>query len=404
MTDKDWIKQMQSMMEFHEEPVPDDLWQDIESRLPEHQVPQRPRPAWRRYTAAAAVALAVIGTGGLLWNSQHDGTSVERPAITLTSPEENAPTPEALAQNNDITSHDADAPVASLQITKTPPAKRTPASINEIVPDEHLAHVYTPNETGKIQETSESRPALQPEGQEQQPVEKPTIEPMNATPNPNATRQTIIMPVRKKRPITLGLYAANNIKPDNAIKGDRLFMSLAYTPKLPDFIPLDHPEEFFNAKHHAPISLGLSARIPLTDRLALISGLVYTRLKSDFTSYRKKQEQTLHYVGIPVGLTYAIWGYKRFNVYAIGGMQADFNVKASVRQSTQVGDISISKDRIQFSGMLGPGFQLDLSKDFSIYVEPTARYYFDNGSDIENYFKDKPWNININAGLRLTLE
>ena len=62
-----------------------------------------------------------------------------------------------------------------------------------------------------------------------------------------------------------------------------------------------------------------------------------------------------------------------------------------------------AKDRVQFSTMLGPGLQLNLNKDFGFYVEPTVRYYYNNGSAVLNYFKDQPWNINFNAGLRLTL-
>ena len=121
----------------------------------------------------------------------------------------------------------------------------------------------------------------------------------------------------------------------------------------------------------------MSVSVPLTDRFAVTSGIVYTRLKSDFSSGKGNREQTLHYLGIPLGVTYSVWQWRFVNLYAIGGMQA---------------------------GMLGPGLQFNVTQDFGIYVEPTMRYYFNNGSDIENYFKDKPWNINLNAGLRLTLE
>ena len=158
-----------------------------------------------------------------------------------------------------------------------------------------------------------------------------------------------------------------------------------------------------NATHHAPYSLGMSVSVPLTNRFALTSGLVYTRLKSDF-SRKAKQEQTLHYLGVPLGATYSLWTWRFVNLYAIGGMQADFNIKATLKDPTRASNINISKDRVQFSGMLGPGLQFNVSHDFGIYVEPTARYYFDNGSAIDNYFKDKPWSINLNAGLRLTLE
>ena len=135
-----------------------------------------------------------------------------------------------------------------------------------------------------------------------------------------------------------------------------------------------------------------------------MSGVVYTRVKSDFSSVRHSRVQTLHYIGVPLGVTYRIWNYKRLGIYAIGGMQADFNVKATLKQTDNAEKLSIGKDRVQFSALLGPGVQLDLARGLGIYIEPTARYYLDNGSSLQDYFKDKPFNINLNAGLRFTLQ
>ena len=167
-------------------------------------------------------------------------------------------------------------------------------------------------------------------------------------------------------------------------------------------------QESVSTKHHAPYSLGVSIRVPLTDRFSLTSGLVYTRVKSEFTSgyYGNyiHEEQTLHYLGVPLGATYSLWQYKRLNVYAIGGMQADFNFKATLKKNTQINAEKMQKDRVQFSALAGPGLQFDITQNFGIYVEPTLRYYFNNGSDIANYFKEKPWNVNLNGGLRLTLK
>ena len=53
--------------------------------------------------------------------------------------------------------------------------------------------------------------------------------------------------------------------------------------------------------------------------------------------------------------------------------------------------------------MLGPGVQFDLSHGLGVYFEPTARYYYRQWKRYSNYFKDKPLNLNLNAGLRLTL-
>ena len=393
-------------MERHEEPVGDDLWQDIKSRLPEPQAPKRVATVWRRYAAAAAVALAVLGVGDLFWHGGDD-TSVEQPAITKTAPKVNAPEPENNDQN-DLTSPDVDAPVASLHIAQAAPVNHSPVSASAIAPNEYHAQTNSPSETVTTQATVENDPHKQPEEQTEQPVEKPTIGHINATPNPNpnATAHTTIMPARKRMPVSLEFYASNTLKPQRSSGGEMAhFYSGVFDYHLFGSIQLYdsiYPPvvKHKTGTHHMPYSLGVSVRVPLTERLALTSGLVYTRLKSNFST----REQTLHYLGVPLGMTYTIWGYKRFSLYAVGGVQADFNLKATSKEPSLINSYNIDKDRVQFSALAGPGFQLDMSQDFSIYVEPTARYYFDNGSSIDNYFKDKPWNININAGLRLTLQ
>ena len=403
MTDNDWIKQLQSMMERHEEAIPDGLWQDIESRLPERQAPRRQMPAWGRY-AAAAVAAAVIGVGGLLW---HGGSNTaneanETPAITMTSPKTSTHEPEALAQN-DATSPDVVAPAFSPSFAQVVPVNDSKASSNASVPNEHFAIADNPTEAAPVQATNENEPDQQLEKKAKQPVEQPDMGHINVTSNSNAAGQIIVMPAHKKKNVSLDFYASNAIQHERSYHGDmtyQLFSQLSDEPILFDSITI---AEYYHSyiKHHAPYSFGVSVRLPLNDRLALISGLVYTRLKSDLSGHK---EQILHYVGVPLGVTYSVWRYKRLSVYAIGGIQADFNIKATIKKPSQASAVSIGKDRVQFSGMLGPGFQFDITKDFGIYVEPTARYYFNNGSDIKNYFKDKPWNINLNAGLRLSLE
>jgi hypothetical protein len=255
-----------------------------------------------------------------------------------------------------------------------------------------------------VQEASETTPVEQPTEQARQPIERRNGSHVKESPTTTTPNQTI-KPTFKRANITLGLYASNGIKP-NLPSGKEYayeYEAIGY-PSDDDSHNTYLPQDIFTAKHHVPMSMGLSVRLPLTDRLALTSGLVYTRLKSDFTSSRRHREQTLHYLGIPLGVTYNVWGYKRFNLYAVGGVQTDVNVKATLKESGQANSLSIGKDRVQFSGLVGPGLQLDVTREFGLYVEPTARYYFNNGSNVANYYKDKPWNINFNAGLRLSLQ
>ena len=405
MKDKDWIEQLQSKMEGHQEPVPGGLWQDIEKRLPEREAERHPlMGGWRRYAAAAALVAAVIGIGSLMWN---DDSTVEEPAITSAQPVEIAPDPEAthelLAQDEEV-ARDIDEPTATPRAHHSIPASKvaTTASDNAFIA-QASGHEQ---EEQPAQAASETSPAETPIEQAPQPMEQ-----RNQThakePSTTTMPHQSILPKFKKTGITVGLYASNSVKPDWSSGKDYAYAYASDAIHLPNG---DNPygtyysEDIYSANHHAPISMGLSVRLPLTDRLALTSGLVYTRLKSDFTSSRRYREQTLHYLGIPLGVTYNVWGYKRFNLYAVGGVQADVNVKATLKESGQANSLSIGKDRVQFSALAGPGVQLDLSRDFGIYVEPTARYYFNNGSNVANYYKDKPWNINFNAGLRLSLQ
>ena len=86
-----------------------------------------------------------------------------------------------------------------------------------------------------------------------------------------------------------------------------------------------------NAKHHAPVSVGLQVAFGIAPRLSLSTGLVYTRTSSDFYPYAPSSNynvhQVLHYVGIPVGLNYEFWQSGGFHAYVMAGAEADYNVK-----------------------------------------------------------------------------
>lgn len=399
MTDNDWIKQLQSKMDGHQEPVPDDLWQDIEKRLTQQQPTTRPMPAWRRYAAAAAVTLAVIGTGCLLWLN-NDDTTVNPPVTAMTNHDADTFSPETFDQG-EATVPTPGSRVLAQRRPQTPAIKANQTAARA---SDNIAQATPPAAVADIQESGDE-PIEQAAEQTSQPKPKSNEGHTLSASYPQPVDQKVIRSTAKRGPLTLGLYASNNFKSEGMTNDNHVF---AFDPvlfyQLSSGVPSDYTEYIFTAKHHAPLSLGLSVRIPVTSHFSLTSGLVYSRLKSDFTSRSRHREQTLHYLGVPIGATYMFWTYRRLNIYAIGGMQADFNVKATLEENSRVNPISISKDRVQFSALVGPGLQLDVTKGFGIYVEPTVRYYFDNGSDIENYFKDKPWNINLNAGLRLTLK
>ena len=161
-----------------------------------------------------------------------------------------------------------------------------------------------------------------------------------------------------------------------------------------------------NAKHHAPVSVGLQVAFGIAPRLSLSTGMVYTRTSSDFYPYAPSSNynvhQVLHYVGIPVGLNYEFWQSGGFHAYVMAGAEADYNVKNDTEEEG-VKKENAKRDRVQLSGKASLGAQYDITPKVGLYIEPGAKYYFDNGSHVENTFKDKKLNFNLQFGLRFNL-
>ena len=152
-------------------------------------------------------------------------------------------------------------------------------------------------------------------------------------------------------------------------------------------------------RHELPISFGLSARIFLTDRLAINTGLSYTRyssLRSRFsydTNDLHKDWQYAHYLGIPVRLDWMAVNKKHFNLYLGAGLQADKCVYAIA------GNERLYEREVLF-GLNGTiGLQVNIVPMVGLYIEPEVSYALNKGS-IETFRSDEPFVITARGGLR----
>lgn len=165
-----------------------------------------------------------------------------------------------------------------------------------------------------------------------------------------------------------------------------------------------------DVKHHFPISVGVTVQKSLTPALALETGLVYTYLASDLTAgdaayYTQKQQ--LHYLGIPVKLNWNFLRKRYFNLYLTGGGMVEKCIYGELSSRYEVNDRpSLSEtdrlhvDPLQWSVSAAAGISFKLASHINLYAEPGVVYYFDDGSHISTIRKEKPFNINLQAGLR----
>jgi len=166
--------------------------------------------------------------------------------------------------------------------------------------------------------------------------------------------------------------------------------------------------------HHQPVKVGMEVKYNLDNKWSIQSGLVYSYLQSDFTktnlSDKEVTKQSLHYVGIPVNLSYNLYQSKHLSVYVTAGGEAEKMVKGKAETcSTQNGTLisnterNVKMNQLQFSTNAAAGIEYKVSDHFSIYAEPGASYYFKNGSDVKTIYSDKPLGFSLNLGVRLNI-
>ena len=167
-------------------------------------------------------------------------------------------------------------------------------------------------------------------------------------------------------------------------------------------------------KHYQPIRFSVTAAYRFNRVISVESGLSYTCLVSNLSSGSDKGKYTtrqqLHYIGIPLNLRLEMWNIRNFSIYfSGGGMMEKCVAGKSVTKYAVEGlkdsnaSSSLSEKQLQWSVNGAFGAQYRFNELVGLYVEPGVGYYFNNGSAIENIYKERPLNFNIALGLRFNI-
>ena len=415
-----WTQRLRDHLADIEAPVPDDLWEKIEARLPKEVASPTPKkearivPLWARWAAAAVIVGGLV----ILWNVESGmwnensllssksettkKTSAEKtPALMKSEKSEESESSESIEQ-------DVKAP--TLLAEEMPMESEKKVEETPLVP---VSSEEKPNEPIlPVSSEEKSNESIQPISSEKKP-NGPEKSPENVIRELN--QKIAAYKQHRRGSATINLYASNgfgNQSYRNGVLMSQELLSNYDYYRNPDShgtrvgnspVYLANHEERQN--FYQPISFGLSVNIPISSKFSVSTGVVYTRLSSDFTSIANslvyERQQKLHYVGIPLTVQYNVWQWHGLNVYATAGGQADFNVKAYM--TTEGTETKLEKDNLQWSVNAALGVQYNFIPQLGIYVEPGIKHYFNNGSHIQNYFKHRPTNFNLQIGLRLNM-
>ncbi|MDR2147769.1 MAG: PorT family protein [Tannerella sp.] len=166
-------------------------------------------------------------------------------------------------------------------------------------------------------------------------------------------------------------------------------------------------------RHRTPVSFGLGVHYDLSDRWSLQSGLVYTQLRSDWTinnqAFVETNEyiQRLHYLGVPLSVSYRLGQWKNLRFYASAGGMAEYNIAGSLKSTmfyngerlTERINIEMKEPLFSVQSRLGVAFPV--WRFVGIYAETGASYYFDNKSLLKTIRSDKPFTVSLQAGINL---
>ena len=417
---EDWLKGIRDKMSDYEAEVPQDLWSAIDSAVGRRQQ----KKLWIRAGryAAAAVVVAAIGLG----------IYILQPDSTLVVHSESNPNTRAQASANNapaVTSADADpgnnsaAEIRASEFEHTPYATLAEAKpvIVEVVEGTSSMQIKSDGESLNVHPVDSNESDSEAFTHSLPPISHEIKQDKTVTYNSRQRDRQQQQEAYDSGRLAASIYTTAGtggtsmqrytsfglmgIDPGDANWKDDPYMGMLVTNK-------GHLADR-RVRHRLPVHAGASIAYRINDRVSVETGIAYSYLSADIhegsDSYYFAGEQSLHYVGIPVGVRVRAMSWKNFDIYVGAGFEADKCVSGTLKkayvingQTRDDGHESISIRPLQWSVNAGAGVQYNFSSMVGIYAEPGLSYYFDNGSNIETIYSEKPLNFNLNIGLRVS--
>lgn len=426
---EDWLHKVHDRMTDYEIEEPENLWDAIESKRASYASMRRPMKkhvmsVWMRLSLSAAAIIAVIILAGIyLYNGKQD---LSQDQLLSDAKEDRA-----ISFNKNILKNK---PLIAENAIPEPLSGNPVANKHNSVKTTDIATIDSTDETKRVTDISEVKPTdfSEKETAENQDISKrptkpseetsPTLVPSDMTFEDNHYKVALHAESTRSNNLSVAFYSSAGT--------GSMFNS---TTKANPFVAATGPENsswedepmlgilLFNQgieteteiKHRLPIRAGVSFIYNINERFGIESGVGYANLTSDIKNGSKNHyytaEQQLHYISVPLNLKYRMISWQRLDLYASTGVMAEKCISAKLDKeyiidNRKKGSESedLSEKPMQWSVNASVGVQCNLVKSMSIFAEPGVSYYFNDGTDLQTIYKEKPWNFNLNMGIRFT--
>lgn len=400
----DFDLMMKSVLEEGREEVPAGVWDRVSEGLDRIDASRKkPVLIWfRRAGIASVAAAAAIVAGVLLNHSGNDGLvpdAGDSGLVAVVEPE----VTEAVIDDPEATVEEKAASSAILLAeVKNTSVDRQAAEIPETALD------FMETQTGESTEAVSHEAAAGQQEKVKVEVEEPEIEEPVYFPEDWGEEQENFRP--RTSIVLSGLAGTNSAQVQNRIGPQK---APVVTP-APDRTGIK--ETSTKSTYGIPVSAGVGVKVALSPRWSVGTGVNYTMLTRRF--YGKYTQvnpsgaielavssdirNTQHYVGVPVNAYFNIIEQDRVSLYAYGGgciekcVSDDYDVlNTSIFHTEKV-------KGVQLSANAGIGVEFALGRHVGLYIDPSLRYYFDNGQP-NSIRTAQPLMFGFETGLRVNL-
>jgi len=451
MTDHELKRQLQEKLKFHELDLPANDWNAFEKRLP-----VAPRRIAVRWSWSVAVGVAAVALVAILLYQQPSSSLPTSPAFTKSE--------QTTTENTDNEAADCMNTSTALlsQVTKTEESakdnKKVDTKKEQKKADKHTkSKRKTTDEDDNANDTkdTESIETAPKEDENQKPslheqeddgseyivqlqeskqdnkaiaqVDKTetqnnpmlSIEAADALMREETKKQMAALEEKEQKSPNQGGTENWNIGLLASITPEILTMSDVAPTVLMDNSFSYRSMNRVNAKHDLPIMVGASVGIPIAKDFSVHTGINYAYIHSIITKENALtgdyaiDNQKLHYLGIPVLLSYKVFDYNIVQCYVSGGGMAEKGLVQDVHTNTfgQADNLLNSDSQqtaikgLQFSLIANVGLGVQLYKGLNLFFEPGFTWYIPNqeSPQPENIRTEHPYNLSLTAGLRYNI-
>ena len=385
---ENWTTDMKQKLEGHKMAPPAGLWEGISSEMGLQKEPAPKTVAIKRWHwVVAALVLALVGFFALYQFPQDESF----PQVAQTLQEQEPPMMKTESGDNQPLAL-ADSPQRNhIQVSPKIAEDTTPQDAEETasqqVAEETASQQVAKESSAKqIAEEALQQTSVVTHRQQHSEEQHHTAHHQAKQPSASVTDNQW----------SVGLNASGGLLASSSFGKSSMGQSYVYDADYYDPVvggstqPIPSSTTYdVEAKHRLPVTLGLSVHYQLNARLALLTGINYTYLYSEFSTplypniYR---EQKLHYLGVPVGLSWQFWKTSGFSFYLSGSVMLQK---------------CLNEKPWQWSFNASAGAEYAITPLLGLYLEPSLGYYFHDGTSFEHYYKEHPLAPSIEFGLRL---